>query len=281
MGCRSVTKLSSAGTEAYTAASFGDSAGAHGAYEMVKVDGSDVFLSGLKDKSNLDEMSFKSYGNVPSGTAVVSKFTTSAFGSSAPAAADAAWLVQFSGYSSAKTVEAVGSDKLAVLLYAEDSEKHAALVVLNRADGSTVWGPTDYGNVHGEGTDLAVVGTDIFIVGQGGSSGELSGRATKVASSDGQVAWTKVSVWEKLSPFQCHEHFHLCYSLCKIAAANTSFVVVLFGRGERTAYLQRMLGRLGHLRRLRPHRLVRSRHRDLRWDIRADKHGLPRGVWGQ
>ena len=37
VGCRSVTKLSATGTEAYTAVAFGDSSGAHGAFEMVKV----------------------------------------------------------------------------------------------------------------------------------------------------------------------------------------------------------------------------------------------------
>ena len=82
-------------------------------------------------------------------------------------------------------------NKLAVLLYAEDTEKHAAIVVLNRSDGSTVWGPTNYGSFHGEGTDIEVVGTSIFIIGHGGSNGALSGRATKVDASDGTRQWTK------------------------------------------------------------------------------------------
>mmetsp|Transcript_3708 Transcript_3708/g.7029 ORF Transcript_3708/g.7029 Transcript_3708/m.7029 type:complete len:525 (-) Transcript_3708:75-1649(-) len=228
VGCRSVTKLSATGTEAYTAVAFGDSSGAHGAFEMVKAFGDDVFLSGLKDKNDLEEMSFKSYGNVPSGTAVVTRFASSAFGSSAPAAGDAVWTKDFSGYASAKTVEEVGTDKLAVLLYAEESEKHAAIVVLNRADGSTVWGPTDYGNVHGEGTDLAVVGNDIFIIGHGGSGGELSGRATKVASADGQVSWTK--------SFSVGGNTQLIYNECWGVSANSdgSGLIASCGAGIET-----------------------------------------------
>jgi hypothetical protein len=38
---------------------------------MITITTDYVYLSGLKDKSDLNEMFFKSGGNVPSGTAVV------------------------------------------------------------------------------------------------------------------------------------------------------------------------------------------------------------------
>ena len=46
------------------------------AFEMgsLSTDGSYIFLSGLKNKADLSEMSFKSYGNIPDGTAVVQNF---------------------------------------------------------------------------------------------------------------------------------------------------------------------------------------------------------------
>jgi len=59
-----------AGSEAYTTTNFGDSSGSHGAFEMAELssNGASIVLSGLCKKTNLDEMAFKSYGNVPGGT---------------------------------------------------------------------------------------------------------------------------------------------------------------------------------------------------------------------
>lgn len=46
---------------------------------------------------------------------------------------------------------------MAVLLFQDESQrKRASVVLLDSIDGSTRWGPLDYGDVHGEGTDLAV-----------------------------------------------------------------------------------------------------------------------------
>lgn len=61
---RSLTKLSSSGNEVWTSTDFGDTK--NGAWEMITV-GTDknVYLTGVKDKLNLEEMNFKSYGNVP------------------------------------------------------------------------------------------------------------------------------------------------------------------------------------------------------------------------
>ena len=49
----------------WTSTNFGDSQGSHGAWEMVDVTGDAVLLSGVRGRSTRDEMSFKSYGNVP------------------------------------------------------------------------------------------------------------------------------------------------------------------------------------------------------------------------
>ncbi|GMI04664.1 hypothetical protein TrVE_jg1415 [Triparma verrucosa] len=196
IGKRSVTKLSSSGSELYTATDFGDSSASHGAYEMIVLDSSNnIYVTGLNKKSDLEEMAFKSYGNVPSGTAIIEKLPASAFGASAPTSSSVTWSREFSGYSTAKTAVPFGSDKVAVQLYGEDGGKSAAVVVLNANDGSIVWGPTNYGNDHGEGTDMTVStdGSALIMVGHGTGSGEvgLSGRVSKISTSDGTRSWSK------------------------------------------------------------------------------------------
>ena len=64
---RCLTKLSeSTGVEGWTTTDFGDTN--NGAFEMITV-GSDsnVYMTGVTGKTNLEEMNFKSYGNVPDG----------------------------------------------------------------------------------------------------------------------------------------------------------------------------------------------------------------------
>lgn len=70
---------------------------------------------------------------------------------------------------SAKAARAVGNN-VAVLLWGE-AIYQATLVMLNGSDGSIVWGPNQYGSVHGEGTDIAVSSDNslIAISGQGGT----------------------------------------------------------------------------------------------------------------
>jgi len=68
---RCLTKLSeSTGVEGWTTTDFGDTN--NGAWEMI-TKGTDgyVYMAGVTGKANLEEMNFKSYGNVPDGTAVV------------------------------------------------------------------------------------------------------------------------------------------------------------------------------------------------------------------
>ncbi|GMH79804.1 hypothetical protein TL16_g08280 [Triparma laevis f. inornata] len=190
VGKRSITKISSSGTELYTATDFGDSSSSNGAYEMIVVDSTDVYLAGLNKKATLDEMAFKSYGNVPGGTAIVQKMP---FGSSAPTSSDVTWSREFSGYFTAKIVVPIRADKVAVQLFGEEEGKMAAVVMLNSNDGNIVWGPTVYGDEHGEGTDMtaSVDGTFLVMVGHGdgGTGVGISGRVTKISVSDGAALW--------------------------------------------------------------------------------------------
>ena len=56
----------------WAADAFGDSAASHGAWEMVDLnhDGTTILLSGVCARPTTEEMTFKSYGNVPNGNAV-------------------------------------------------------------------------------------------------------------------------------------------------------------------------------------------------------------------
>ncbi|GMH47455.1 hypothetical protein TrRE_jg12491, partial [Triparma retinervis] len=193
VGRRTVTILDmDNGLTVQTYDGFGDAAGSHGALEMGELtsDGLNLVLSGLKGKENLDEMSFKSYGNVSGGTAVVHKISLANLRSGGASS----WSREFGGYFSAKCARQVGTtDSLMVQLYGEAEEKHASVAKISLADGSTTWGPNDYSE-HGEGTDLQVSkdGSAFFITGQGvPATNEIEGRLTKAAVSDGARAWTK------------------------------------------------------------------------------------------
>ena len=192
VGRRSVTALAAdTGAELWTAADFGDAENSHGAWEMIEVAPSGtVVLSGLREKETLEEMWFKSYGNAPGGVAVVEAYEPSAF-SSAPSSADRSWSRTFADYMSAKAARATDAG-YAVLLYGEGDGQGAALAALDAA-GAVVWGPTDYGDAHGEGTDLAVgaAGAALAVSGHGGADGAISGRLTKVDAASGARLWTK------------------------------------------------------------------------------------------
>merc|ERR1712151_838035 len=98
-------------------------------------------------------MSFKSYGNVPNGEAIVQKLPISAL-SAAPTSSSFTWSKTFSPLITAKAARVAGSN-VAVLMWGEEVYQ-ATLVMLKASDGSTVWGPTKFGSQHGEGTDIAV-----------------------------------------------------------------------------------------------------------------------------
>ena len=192
---RSLTKLAlSSGVEIWTATWPSASQQMHGAWEMAQLttDGTAVLLAGLHDSDDKDEFNFKSYGNVVAGTAIVQKLPTSALlGSSPPAASAAAWTYTSSEYFTSKAARPLSDGSMVVLLY---SEVQAATLVKLDSAGSVLWGPTDFGALHGEGTDIAIStdGQSILIAGQGdgGISGTLSGRLTQVSLS-GAHLWSK------------------------------------------------------------------------------------------
>ena len=192
---RSLTRLAlSSGVEVWTATWPSASQQMHGAWEMAQLttDGTAVLLAGLHDSDDKDEFNFKSYGNVVAGTAIVQKLPTSALlGSSPPAASAAAWTYTSSEYFTSKAARPLSDGSMVVLLY---SEVQAATLVKLDSAGSVLWGPTDFGALHGEGTDIAIStdGQSILIAGQGdgGISGTLSGRLTQVSLS-GAHLWSK------------------------------------------------------------------------------------------
>lgn len=198
---RSLTKLSFAsGSEEWTA-TWPDSAGAHGAWEMIQLttDGASVLLAGLIAKPDNEEFNFKSYGNVPAGTANIVQLPVSVLAAAtAPAEAAKTWDYTNDAYVTSKTAMPLADGSVVALLYgAEKNNQQATLVKLSSA-GAVIWGPTYYPQ-HGEGTDLAIAadGSGFVISGQGDSSlsdggvdGSLSGRLTKVNSA-GVWQWSK------------------------------------------------------------------------------------------
>jgi len=216
-GKRSLTVLDLiTGSERYTTTSFGDSAGSHGAFEMVSIDSNSIVLSGVSKKPNLDEMSFKSYGNVPNGKAFVQSLPISQLQTGV-----VSWTKEFSDYFTAKSVHVLPSGKIAALLYSEEGGKQASTTLLN-SNGSVQW--TTEHSQHGEGTDLTVTddGDWIVITGQGGD-GFIAGRLTKVKVSDGSSVWTK--------DFTVGGNPNLIYQECWGVIATSDGFVVSCGAG--------------------------------------------------
>lgn len=90
---------------------------------MITVDDTlGVLAAGFHNKPDQTEMSFKSYGNVASGEAVVMSMTIATLSSSTvPTSANVADTKTFTGYISAKTAHYVSATKVAVLLGAGDN----------------------------------------------------------------------------------------------------------------------------------------------------------------
>ena len=117
---------------------------------------------------------------------------------------DVAWTYTNAAYFTVKAARSVADGTTALLLYAE--EQSATLVAL-KASGDVLWGPTDYGSKHGEGTDMVVAqdGTGFAISGHGsggvvGSGGPdpLYGRLTLVGPTGAYVPTARALVISKI-----------------------------------------------------------------------------------
>ena len=142
-------------------------------------------------------------GNVISGNALVEKLAVSALTSStAPTASDVTWSYSTTAYFTSKAARGLSDGSVVALLFNAPVAKQATLVKLTSA-GTVSWGPTDFADYHGEGTDVVVSadGNSFVICGQGpGHSSEAAGtsyvagsyfgRLTKV-SSTGTREWSK------------------------------------------------------------------------------------------
>ena len=202
-GQRTMWKLRiSDGTQVWSASSLGDTS-TTGAYEMIDVTGDAAYVAGFYGKNDLTEMSFKSYGNVADGIAIVQRFPLSALVSAtAPSATDATWSQSWSGtgFVTAKAARPIGdaAGRLAVLLYGEATDaKSASVAVLSAATGaafSSVWAqPKEYGGGHGEATDMQVCvsQTAVILSGHRGYEGTLNGTLSRISLSDGSRTWTQ------------------------------------------------------------------------------------------
>ena len=179
----------------WVATDFGDSPRSHGAWEMITLneDKNSILLSGVMSRRTTDEMWFKSYGNVADGQPVVMEIPISAL-DSAPTAASATWTQVWPEYEnliSAKSIRPVTNNKVAILLWGE--EDNSATLQLFDEQRQSIWGPTLFGRIHGEGTDIAVSSDAIAISGHGCTTcnGELQGKLTKVRLDDGELQWSK------------------------------------------------------------------------------------------
>ena len=201
---RSITKLAIAtGTEAWTATDFGDADGSHGAWEGIDLtsDGSDAVLGGFTAKETSEEMAFRSYGNCGGSAVVVKLPVTALTASTAPTSASLTWSTTITGRMSAKAVRPFANGEIAVMAWTDagsdaDAATNTAIAKLSAA-GALTWGPINVGVRHGEGTDIQVTETDIFMTGHNDcdtavTGSGLCGKLTKIGGSDGAVAWSKV-----------------------------------------------------------------------------------------
>jgi len=235
----------------WEATNFGDSRNSHGAWEMIDIssDGQSIILSGVRNIPSLKNgdgesaMSFKSYGNVEGGTAVVMQIPITSL-DTAPTNSSATWTKTYAGeYTTAKAARPIpNTDQIAVLLWGERTDANSAMLDKLRAfDGvSQLSGerPINFGVAHGEGTDIAVSadGTSIYITGHGsaapairGENRELYGKITKVRVSDYVQQFTKgyascdVSVTATCWPIK-----NECWGIATLEIGN---VVVACGTG--------------------------------------------------
>jgi hypothetical protein len=198
VGYRYMTKLAGdSGVELWTFKSFGDSVGSNGGIELITMSGTDhIIVSGLKNKPNIGEMAFKSYGNSEGGLAWIAKIKISSLEqSSAPSLSDVVFEKTFVGYMSSKATATASNGQIAVLLWGEGS-KACGIQMISNDGSSTIWGPKDYASDSKlEGTDLKF-NSDNSLLGISGHGKYLktdkfySGKLVIIQASDGLLKTT-------------------------------------------------------------------------------------------
>eukprot|EP00930_Biecheleria_cincta_P073619 TRINITY_DN608_c0_g1_i1.p1 TRINITY_DN608_c0_g1~~TRINITY_DN608_c0_g1_i1.p1 ORF type:complete len:842 (-),score=106.92 TRINITY_DN608_c0_g1_i1:201-2726(-) len=168
----------------------------NGAWEMISLGIDSVILAGLISNP-APEMSFKSYGNVPGGHAIVERLPLSVvMGSSKPTDHTRYSDIRkiFNTSFTSKAARELADGRIAVLLYHEWQQ---ATVMMLSSNGSMLWGPYNY-HQHGEATDLQVSadGASLVLSGQGApqNSGPVkiySAKLTKIDAHTGMNIWTK------------------------------------------------------------------------------------------
>jgi hypothetical protein len=186
------------GAEQWVATSFGDSAGSHGAFEIIDftADGLTALVGGFTHKPDTSEYAFRSGGNAPGGRGHVMALPVSSLtGSSAPTRAQMRWQRSFAPLETVHAVRGLPNGEVGVLLWSdgEGSYGRSASLAKLSATGAIEWGPLDYGITHGEGSDMqvSVDGSALVMTGHGECSDMLCGKLTKVAASDGSLLWSK------------------------------------------------------------------------------------------
>ena len=189
---RTITRLSlSTGSQVWQSSNFGDSAGSHGGFESIDMttNGTAALVGGFTNKADTSEYSFRSYGNVAGGQAVVMQLPLSALTSStAPTSASATWTRALSSQGTVKAARGLSNGEVGVLMLT-DGVDTAQLVKLS-SSGAIVWGPTNYGTAQQvEGTDMQIStdGSAMVFTGHGDCSGVLCGKLVSVSASDGTV----------------------------------------------------------------------------------------------
>jgi len=198
---RSLTKLNKkTGKEIWTMTDFGDTTKSNGAWEMVNVDATHgVILTGLMDKPDMQEYSFKSGGNTAGGKAVVSTMSIASLSSSTvPTISDVATTKTWSRVlaNTAHTAHFVSATKIAALIWRDGGNLHSATVaVFNPTTGADLFTPVQHSGAIGEGTDMKLVGTNHAVISGHKTDTETqvgySGRLSKVSLADGKLMWSK------------------------------------------------------------------------------------------
>ena len=162
-------------------------------------DKSGILLGCLTGKADQNEWGFKSGGNTAGGIATMMPLPLSAVtGTSAPTAASVTWTKTFSPYEAIKSVKPLAGGDIAALFWQDGAgprPKQAGMVRLS-STGTVVWGPTDYGVVHGEGSDFvpSLDASSLYLVGLsslGATGANTLGRLSKIDAATGVRTWSK------------------------------------------------------------------------------------------